>query len=159
MLSTILDGAFVRILFLCNLYYIFFSVSVCNDVMIVRKKYVSSPNYPDNYPENLNCTWIIKSPRYNHEIVMKIRDMEIEAQAVCQFDYIQIGSGEIPGRNIIVNRLCGSRKPGPIKSDNGALWLRFVSDNEKSFRGFRATWKAKKISRTFPYPVVDDKNG
>ena len=123
------------------------------------KKRISSPNYPYNYPSNANCTWIIKS-HSDQEMVLKIRDLDIEPQALCNFDYIQIGSGSVPGKNIIVNKLCGREKPGPIKSDSGALWLRFVSDGEKTFRGFRATWKTKegRQLQAFPNPA-NNKNG
>jgi hypothetical protein len=102
----------------------------------------------------VNCTWIIKSSQQDREIVLKIRELDIEPQALCNFDFIQIGSGSVPGKNIIVNRLCGREKPGPIKSQSDALWLRFVSDGAKTFTGFRATWRAKKkhLSQPFPNP-------
>ncbi|XP_028403966.1 cubilin-like isoform X2 [Dendronephthya gigantea] len=131
--------------------------SVCSEDIIVEKKSLSSPNYPYHYPSNASCTWIIKSSLEDHEIVLKIQDLDIEPQALCNFDYIQIGSGSVPGENVIVNRLCGTEKPGPIKSDSHALWLRFVSDAAKTFRGFRATWKAKKArkSQVFPNPAVE----
>ncbi len=79
---------------------------------------------------------------------------------MCKFDYVQIGTGSVPGENIIVNRLCGREKPGPIKSDSHAMWLRFVSDGAKTFGGFRATWRAKKIrqSQAFPNPAIE-RNG
>lgn len=133
---------------------------VCSKDIVVKKKSLSSPNYPYHYPSNASCTWIIKSSLEDHEIVLKIRDLDIEPQALCNFDYIQIGAGSVPGENIIINRLCGTEKPGPIKSDSDALWLRFVSDGAKTFRGFRATWKAKKTrkSQVFPNPAVE-KNG
>lgn len=132
--------------------------SVCSEDAIVVEKSLSSPNYPYKYPSNSNCTWIIKSPLEDHEIVLKIRDLDVEPQAVCRFDYIQIGTGSVPGQDIIVNRLCGREKPGPIKSDSGELWLRFVSDSKKSYKGFRATWKAKKFRQAFPNPERE-KNG
>lgn len=131
---------------------------MCSEDAIVVDKSLSSPNYPYKYPSNANCTWIIKSSLEDREIVFKIKDLDVEPQAVCRYDYIQIGTGSVPGQNIIVNRLCGRDKPGPIKSDTGALWLRFVSDSKKSYGGFRATWKAKKIRKRFPNPEKE-KNG
>ena len=142
------------VIYKINLAYL----SVCSEDAIVVEKRLSSPNYPYKYPSNANCSWIIKSPLEHHEIVLKIKDLDVEPQAVCRFDYIQIGTGSVPGQNIIVNRLCGREKPGPIKSDSGALWLRFVSDSKKSYKGFRATWKAKKIRQAFPNPERE-KNG
>ena len=108
----------------------------------------------------MNCTWIIKSPQEDREIVLKFRKLDIEPQALCNFDYIQIGSGSVPGENIIVNKLCGREKPGPIKSHSNALWLRFMSDDTKTFTGFHATWRAKKkrLSQAFPNPA-NKKNG
>ena len=131
------------------------SCSVCNEDLFVGKRSLSSPNYPDRYPSNVNCTWIIKSPQEDREIVLKFRKLDIEPQALCNFDYIQIGSGSVPGESIIVNKLCGREKPAPIKSHSDALWLRFVSDDTKTFTGFHATWRAKKkrLSQAFPNPA------
>ena len=35
-----------------------------------------SPNYPDGYPNNLNCTWTIESPSVNKFIVIEQFDTE-----------------------------------------------------------------------------------
>lgn len=113
----------------------------------------STPNYPYHYPSYTECTWIINSPvdiRYP-EIVLKFRQLDIEAQPLCSYDYVEVGYGNISEKNII-GKFCGQIKPRPIKSRSRVIWLRFVSDAEKTYKGFLASWKVKQALHPKPFP-------
>lgn len=131
----------------------------CGKELTGMKGKFSSPNYPYHYPSNSVCTWIIKSPLNDSGIILKFRAFKIEPQAVCNYDYIEVGFGDNPGDNVL-RKYCGFIKPRPIKLASRTMWLRFVSDKEKTYKGFLVSWKMKESSRSkaFPNPEID-KNG
>uniref|UniRef100_A0A8C0C1Q8 CUB domain-containing protein n=1 Tax=Buteo japonicus TaxID=224669 RepID=A0A8C0C1Q8_9AVES len=46
--------------------------------------YISSPNYPSNYPHNLNCEWTIENPsHYNSSIYISFEDFHLEHHQDC----------------------------------------------------------------------------
>ncbi|KAG5446721.1 Tolloid-like protein 2 [Clonorchis sinensis] len=99
----------------------------------------ASPNYPHNYPNNLNCSWKIHKP--NKTSVLVFKDMEIEESIpgkMCQFDfvyvYLQTGSGvQTHGP------FCGGIPPGPIKFHDGVT-VTFSTDRSGNHRGFWAVY-------------------
>ena len=48
---------------------------------------ISSPNYPDNYPENLNCAWRIVAD-YNVGIEIMLKGYETEEKYDITFKYV-----------------------------------------------------------------------
>ena len=43
----------------------------------------TSPNYPNNYPNNMNCSWIIRFDNV-HQINLVFTDFDIEADKRCR---------------------------------------------------------------------------
>ena len=51
---------------------------------------ITSPNYPDVYPENSDCVWsIIVEPSYHVEVRF-VDDFDIEIQVDCLYDYVAV---------------------------------------------------------------------
>ena len=50
---------------------------------------IQSPNYPNNYPSNVNCTWTITAPP-NEVITLTFTDLRLESHDACMFDYVQV---------------------------------------------------------------------
>ena len=53
-------------------FYSFVSV-VCGGVIEKEKGFIQSPNYPEYYEMNKNCTWRIIVPKVSKEFVFKGR--------------------------------------------------------------------------------------
>ncbi|CAM4588869.1 unnamed protein product [Leuciscus chuanchicus] len=111
-----------------------------------------TPGFPDNYPNNLECTFIIFAPKMA-EIVLDFQRFEMESDpsapvgAVCRFDYLEIWDGyHTVGPHI--GRYCGSRPPSRVISYTGILSLTIHTDNAITKEGFSANYSI----RTSPDP-------
>ena len=50
---------------------------------------IMSPQFPSNYPPNINCHWVISSPRREH-VHLKFLDFNLESSAQCTKDSLSI---------------------------------------------------------------------
>lgn len=51
---------------------------------------VESRNYPNNYPNNEKCLWLLTAPK-KHRIQLTIVDMDIEAGGkICEYDSLKV---------------------------------------------------------------------
>ncbi|XP_064410135.1 cubilin [Latimeria chalumnae] len=98
--------------------------------------HISSPNYPNNYPHNIDCIWIIIVP--NGEAVRV--DFEdrfyIERTSSCNYDYLELRDGANSDAPLIV-KLCGSDHPSTQRSTGTVMYLRFRTDLSVTHVGFK----------------------
>nr|XP_054772813.1 bone morphogenetic protein 1-like [Lytechinus pictus] len=109
--------------------------------------YVTSPNYPDNYDDNINMTWMVTAPRGNR-VVLRFMVLIIEVD----HDYVTVFEGWTPEFEGAVQRLHISGSTPPrynLTSVGSYLWLRFTSDVDLTQQGFKA------LLSCIPIPVVD----
>jgi len=70
--------------------YVCFCVAVCGGTYYTSKGTLQSPNYPDNYPNNKDCTWIISVPT-GQQIKLNVTDFSMEGHSrFCHYDYLEI---------------------------------------------------------------------
>ncbi len=50
---------------------------------------IRSPNYPDHYPPNKECVWIIK-PKKSASISLRFKAFEIEPETRCGYDFLEV---------------------------------------------------------------------
>ncbi|XP_044891446.1 CUB and sushi domain-containing protein 2 isoform X5 [Felis catus] len=97
---------------------------------------ILSPGFPDFYPNNLNCTWIIETS-HGKGVFFTFHTFHLESG----HDYLLItenGSFSQPLR-----QLTGSRLPAPISAGlygNFTAQVRFISDFSMSYEGFNITF-------------------
>lgn len=94
---------------------------------------ISSPGYPDPYPNNSQCKWHIYFDR-GEVVTISFEEMDIERRdgKTCSSDFLEI-------KEKGYTRYCGSDLPIPYISkdpDIGKLTISFVSDGSNSGRGF-----------------------
>jgi hypothetical protein len=53
---------------------------------------LTSPNWPENYDNGMDCTWTIRSTG-GEKIELTIVSLDIEASATCLYDALQIYDG------------------------------------------------------------------
>uniref|UniRef100_A0A8C2ILF8 Neuropilin n=1 Tax=Cyprinus carpio TaxID=7962 RepID=A0A8C2ILF8_CYPCA len=108
---------------------------------------IQTPGFPDKYPNNLECTFIIFAPKMA-EIVLDFQSFDMEpdttapAGAVCRFDYLEIWDG-YPTVGPHIGRYCGSRQPGRVISYTGVLSLSIHTDNAITKEGFSANYSIR----------------
>lgn len=49
---------------------------------------ITSPNYPNNYPENSDCTWTVSIPEGT--IVLNLDLFSLEASGTCAYDFLEV---------------------------------------------------------------------
>ncbi|XP_056651097.1 CUB and sushi domain-containing protein 2 isoform X3 [Monodelphis domestica] len=97
---------------------------------------ILSPGFPDFYPNNLNCTWVIETS-HGKGVYFTFHTFHLESG----HDYLLItenGSFTQP-----LKQLTGSRLPAPISAGlygNFTAQIRFVSDFSMSYEGFNITF-------------------
>ncbi|XP_029168402.1 cubilin-like [Nylanderia fulva] len=118
--------------------YVFVDVSkVCGGHYSKSNGVIRSPNYPDNYPSEKDCTWIIEAQN-RHRIILTVNHFELEKHLNCAFDYVEIRNGGY-NSSPLVGKYC-SEIPSEIPSQTNQMYIRFVSDFSRSFQGFEIQW-------------------
>ncbi|KAM6961446.1 neuropilin and tolloid-like protein 2 [Aplochiton taeniatus] len=99
----------------------------------------SSPNYPNAYPPNKECLYILEAlPRQRIELQFDDAFL-VEASFECRFDHIEVRDGPF-SFSPLLNRICGSANPGIVLSSGRFMWIRFYSDEELEGIGFRVRY-------------------
>ncbi|CAK8672552.1 unnamed protein product [Clavelina lepadiformis] len=97
---------------------------------------LSSPNYPSNYGNNLNCTWILQAPSGRQVEALILPAITEEC---C--DYTTIRDGPSAASSIVVNRKRNASRSLKVISTFGALYIQFFSDETVTAKGFRIQYR------------------
>ncbi|KAH0568173.1 hypothetical protein KQX54_019308 [Cotesia glomerata] len=130
--SSITSGGFVA-------KYSFVDVSkVCGGRYFSPKGLLRSPDYPNYYPPNRECVWIIEAQN-KFRILLEVKKFEIESHSYCAYDYLEIRNGGYEN-SPLVGKFCGNEIPGEIMSFTNQLYIKFVSDSSNGDQGFEIEW-------------------
>ncbi|CAH0628596.1 unnamed protein product [Chrysodeixis includens] len=98
----------------------------------------NSPNYPNNYNENLNCEWVFKSQKGRH-LAITFLDFEIEETSSCFADSVSIYSSDTPGNwKPVKENVCTSESVSNVTFASTNMKINFKSDSSMTRKGFRA---------------------
>ncbi|KAM9790035.1 neuropilin and tolloid-like protein 1 [Neosynchiropus ocellatus] len=101
--------------------------------------YFTSPNYPEKYPPERECVYIIEaSPRQCVDLFFDEK-YSIEPSWDCKFDHIEVRDGPFVFSPII-GRFCGQESPPYLRSTGRYLYVKFVADGELEAIGFSARY-------------------
>ncbi|KAJ8952519.1 hypothetical protein NQ318_003315 [Aromia moschata] len=102
--------------------------SVCGGVFIDKQFTLRSPNYPENYPVDVECNYLLKGPECASYYEFRFLDFDVEETEGCTKDRFEVeGQGA----------LCGGRNE--VKryfAKNGSLHVKFTADGLVSRRGY-----------------------
>ncbi|XP_010219070.1 PREDICTED: cubilin-like, partial [Tinamus guttatus] len=102
---------------------------------------IVSPNYPSQYDDNLNCTYVIdQGPEALVILEFDTFDLEGNCSLVCLYDGLRIFRGTSVTAHPLVT-LCGTELPAPV-SVFGPMLLYFYSDSHLTGFGFQARYRA-----------------
>ncbi|XP_040403063.1 cubilin [Cygnus olor] len=108
----------------------------CGGIFQATSGEIHSPNYPEPYNNNTDCSWIIQVD-YSHRILLNFTDFDIEDHHSCNYDNVAVFDGpsnEAP----LLRKLCGTQHPTPITSSKNLMYVRLRSDSTIQHRGFSA---------------------
>ncbi|TWW71481.1 Cubilin 460 kDa receptor, partial [Takifugu flavidus] len=97
---------------------------------------IHSPSYPNSYPNNVDCSWVI-SVEPNHRVFFNFSDLDIEFHSNCSWDYVAIHDGPTPSSSLLAH-VCGNSLPRSVTSSQNRIYVRFRSDSSRNHRGFSA---------------------
>ncbi|XP_022794014.1 uncharacterized protein LOC111332821 [Stylophora pistillata] len=107
---------------------------------------ITTPSFPDNYPNNVICTWVLQAP-VNHTVKLLIEEFYLEKDKKCFYDFMEFFDGGNAIEDLQMNkRFCGKQRPFiDYESTGRNLTIQFTSDKDKTYKGFLAVWETKKI--------------
>uniref|UniRef100_A0A8C9ZTE3 Neuropilin n=1 Tax=Sander lucioperca TaxID=283035 RepID=A0A8C9ZTE3_SANLU len=133
-------------------YEIFKTGPECSRNFTSNSGVIKSPGFPEKYPNNLDCTFMIFAPKMS-EIILEFESFELEPDPTpptgvfCRYDRLEIWDG-FPGVGPYIGRYCGQNTPGRIISYTGILALTINTDSAIAKEGFSANFTV--IERTVP---------
>ncbi|XP_063985313.1 cubilin homolog [Diachasmimorpha longicaudata] len=121
--------------------------TLCQNKLHAHSGVIESPNFPDRYPPNLNCSWIIDAPIGN-KINISFSHFDLEpgnpfTENPCTFDYLNIKEGSYDTPQTELGNLCpmeGMIIPPKIVSTENQIFINFRTDWESHYGGFRLEW-------------------
>uniref|UniRef100_A0A8C3G9Y4 Neuropilin n=1 Tax=Cyclopterus lumpus TaxID=8103 RepID=A0A8C3G9Y4_CYCLU len=136
-------------------YEIFKTGSDCSRNFTSPTGLIESPGFPDKYPHNLECSFIIIVPS-SMDVTLTFLTFDLEndplpgGEGDCKYDWLEVWDG-LPGVGPLIGRYCGTRVPPEIQSSTGILSLSFHTDMAVAKDGFSARYNMthKEVSETF----------
>ncbi|XP_076094538.1 uncharacterized protein LOC143065080 [Mytilus galloprovincialis] len=134
-----------------------FSDSACSSIQTIvastTVQYISSPMFPNDYPENSECSWRIERTGDQEPLELSFRFIDIEADdKMCRYDYVKI-IDDATGTTIITS--CGRDEwfPSQKYTTKGNVTVMFHSDISSEHRGFLLAYQIQRSSKS---PSDDD---
>ena len=99
---------------------------------------VSSPNYPDNYPNNLEK---IETIQVEQGLILSLQftAFDIEADSTCDYDHLTITDGD---GTTLMEKSCGTTLPADIRSSSNIVKLLLSTDHQFTRSGWSVSWRA-----------------
>lgn len=73
---------------------VLFFHSVCDTVLTDYSGVIESPNFPNPYPHNRNCTWVIQATLGN-TLNVSFSHFQVETHTSCNYDHLQVSLGSL----------------------------------------------------------------
>ncbi|XP_025084337.1 low-density lipoprotein receptor-related protein 4-like [Pomacea canaliculata] len=111
----------------------------CSQTFTARSGFVSSPSYPNPYPNNQNCTSIICAPEGQRVTIVILTFDTQSGTNGCDRDYVQIRDGS-SATSPSLGTYCNKSIPAVFRSAYNCLYIKFVSDSSVSGTGYSAIY-------------------
>ena len=106
--------------------------------MLLTAGVVTSPNYPDNYPNNFERTETIQVEE-GLIISLEFDSFNVESHSTCSDDHLTIMDGD---GTTLMEKTCGSSLPKAITSITNSVKLVFITDGIGTYSGWSVIWSA-----------------
>jgi cubilin len=126
------------------------SQSLCGSVFLLASssvKYITTPNYPSNYPSYSNCRWMITTASPSEMVTLKVLNFTLEGHETgCPNDYVTIYDGSSTNFPRI-KTWCGRySRIQQFRSTGSSLSVVFYSDRSVEYAGFKIEYTSMKRS-------------
>ncbi|XP_006766106.1 PREDICTED: cubilin, partial [Myotis davidii] len=124
----------------------------CGGYLHANRGIITSPNYPETYPPNLNCSWHILVPSGLTIAVHFEQPFQIaNGDSSCnEGDYLALKNGpdiSSPpmGPHGGNGHFCGSRPSSTLFTSDNQMFVQFISDNSNGGQGFKIKYEAQSL--------------
>ena len=99
------------------------NIGSCGGNFTAPNKLLASPSYPDQYPEEADCLYIISQPT-GTVILLIVLSLDIDCSEECvdYWDFLEVRDGPSEASPVL-GRLSGSDIPVPIQSSQNQVWM------------------------------------
>ncbi|XP_055295203.1 cubilin homolog [Sitodiplosis mosellana] len=123
-------------------FHLEYEMQGCGGTLTKSEGQFTSPNYPNHYPRDTQCQWVIQV-EYGHLIEITLTDFDFSAFTDCK----QVGLIVSNNANAtkVINRFCGTiqnNQKSVVTSSENTVYVHFYSDFSSPGRGFSATYKS-----------------
>uniref|UniRef100_A0A672MSI3 CUB and Sushi multiple domains 2 n=1 Tax=Sinocyclocheilus grahami TaxID=75366 RepID=A0A672MSI3_SINGR len=99
---------------------------------------ITSPNFPVQYDNNANCTWIITASDPSKVIKLTFEEFDLERG----YDTLTVGDGAVIGdQRTVFHVLSGTTTPDLVVSTSHQMWLNFKTDDTSGSLGFKVSYE------------------
>lgn len=106
--------------------------NACGGTLTSEEGAIASPNYPNPYPSNSDCEWILGTSPGNR-VYLLFEAFDLDLSEDCTQDYVEVRENN--GGGPLLGIYCGTNIPTNTTSAS-KLYIKFRSDNMGSSRGF-----------------------
>ena len=99
-----------------------FNAGGCGGNFTTFNAIISSPSYPDRYPDNAECVYTISQPIGTY-ITITVLNMDINYHTSCYYDLLEIRDGSSRD-SPMVGQFCGNNIPPSFSSSHNNMWIR-----------------------------------
>nr|XP_039248698.1 cartilage intermediate layer protein 1-like isoform X2 [Styela clava] len=103
---------------------------------------ISSPNYPDKYEPNTDCSWMFKTS-YDRYFLFTITNLQLEYRNKCVFDHLSIT--DLLTRKEVFHDCKLTGNSSVIEVSGNRAQIRFITDRDNEGQGFQINWKTVKV--------------
>jgi len=115
----------------------------CQYVLQNNEGVIKSPNHPQNYPNNIVCTWRIEA-QDGYNILLQVKSFRLDGTYPdCKQDALLIYDGRNDTADSFQSPYCGTEMISSLKSTGNFLFLKFITDSLQTFPGFKIEYKAE----------------
>jgi len=125
----------------------------CNHLLTDANGILTSPNYPANYDNDVQCQWFIAA-KSDEKINLTFVNLDTENT----YDLIKVYDGLTSWSPLLLT-ISGKIPPPPILSSGGALLVVFTSDDSAVYSGFQASYKFVAYEPTSCNYLLTDASG
>ena len=114
----------------------------CQQVLSEVNDNFTSPNYPNIYPNNINCHWIITlAEGYRIKLSFPVIELEERNSLTdeCDYDSVAVFDGNSQ-TDPILGHWCGSEHPPYLISKGNKLLVVLSTDRNYAYKGFSASY-------------------
>ncbi|XP_073514031.1 embryonic protein UVS.2-like [Phyllobates terribilis] len=115
-----------------------YQCGLCRGLLSNSSGSIISPNYPDSYPSNTTCTWLIRLP--SNQIFLQFSAFDVQASPDCASDYLRVYDGVNRSAPLLLDRSCGAGQLPSMISTGGTMLIDFISDGGMEAPGFSSSY-------------------